>query len=374
MSPTRETILEINLDALAHNYHYLTSKLSPNTKVMGVVKAFGYGSEANEIAKELVNLGVDYFAVAYVQEGVALRDAGITLPILVLHPQPIHFETLIERCLEPALYSPRILREFIHTAEKKAQQNYPVHLKFNTGLNRLGFWENDIDWIVQQLQETESILVCSLFSHLAASDDLKEKQFTEKQIADFKSIAKDIKSKLDYTPFMHQSNTSAVIHYPEANFDLVRMGIGLYGYGNSEEEDKQLKPVAKLKTVISQIHTIEPGETVGYNRAYQSQGHEKTATLPIGHADGISRQLGNGTGAVLINGKKAPIIGNVCMDMLMVNITGIECKEGDEVVVIGDEQSASELASNMGSISYELLTAISQRVKRVILRKPLSTT
>ncbi|TDI70532.1 MAG: alanine racemase [Bacteroidetes bacterium] len=371
-SNTKETVLEIDLNALAHNYRYLTSKLNPGTKVMAIVKAFGYGSDAVQAAEELARLGVDYFAVAYVNEGVALRDAGIETPVLVLHPQPDNFEILIDRCLEPTLYSNRIFKAFVSAAEEKAQENYPVHIKFNTGLNRLGFLDTDIDWIVENLVRTKTVKAVSLFSHLAASEDIQEREFTLQQINQFRRISEEVIQKLGYSPLLHQSNTSAIINYPEANFDMVRTGIGLYGYGNSEAEDKHLKPVATLKSVISQIHEIEPGETVGYNRAYRAEGHEKTATIPLGHADGISRQLGNEKGSVLIHGRKVPIIGNVCMDMLMVNVTGVECKEGDEVIILGENQTAVELAEAMGSISYELLTAISQRVKRVICRQPPS--
>jgi len=365
-----ETVLEIDLDALTHNYRYLASKIKPSTKIMAVVKAFGYGSDPIEVAKELVTLGVDYFAVAYVKEGVALRNAGIETPILVLHPQPANFETLIQKCLEPALYSARVFKAFVSVAEAHGQSQYPVHLKFNTGLNRLGFCKSDTDWILERLEETTSVKIKSMFSHLAASDDPSEREFTLRQINNFRVISEEMKEKLGYQPFIHQSNTSAILNYPEANFDLVRTGIGLYGYGNSEEEDKNLRPVAVLKTVISQIHKIAPEETVGYNRAYKAKRHEKTATLPIGHADGISRQLGNEKGHVIIKGLRAPIIGNVCMDMLMVNIADIDCQEGDEVIIIGEDQSAVALAETMESISYELLTAISQRVKRVIKRKP----
>jgi len=369
MQPPFETVLEIDLDALRHNYTHLSSKLKPGVKMMGVVKAFAYGSDAVVIAKELESFGVSYLAVAYVKEGVVLRNAGITTPILVLHPQPANFETLIDRCLEPAIYSPRILKLFLETARKKAQKDYPVHIKFNTGLNRLGFWENDCDWIVEQISADNSLKIVSLFSHLAASEDPNEREFTIQQIDTFQAISKEMIAKLGYTPFLHQSNTSGVINYPEAHFDMVRIGIGLYGYGNSDQEDKFLKPVAKLTTVISQIHKIEPGETVGYNRAFTAKGYEKTATIPIGHADGIPRALGNEKGSVLINGQKAPIIGNVCMDMMMINVSHIECKEGDLVTVIGDGQTADELGLALGSISYEVLTAISQRVKRVIHRK-----
>ncbi|WP_299115755.1 alanine racemase [uncultured Winogradskyella sp.] len=366
MPKAQETILEIHLDALTHNYNYLRSKLKPQTKFLAVVKAFAYGSDSVEIAKHLETLNADYFAVAYTREGVALRDAGIITPILVLHPQVTNFKTIIERCLEPSVYSPKILREFIRVAEEEKQNDYPVHIKFNTGLNRLGFWHNDVDYIANQLKNTSSIIAKSLFSHLAASED--ENEFTLRQIKDFKTIAVDFESQMDYRPWLHLCNTSGVINYPEAHFDMVRCGIGLYGFGNSATEDQNLKPIAKLKSIISQIHLIEKDETVGYNRAYVSKGFEKTATIPIGHADGISRQFGNEKGFVFINGQKAPIIGNVCMDMIMVNITNIDCKEGDEVIIFDQDHKVLNFAESIGTISYEVLTAVSQRVKRVFYR------
>lgn len=368
MPKANETVLEINLTSLEENYHYLKSKFQKETKFMAVVKAFGYGSDAVEIAKNLVNLDVDYLAVAYVKEGVALRDAGIKTPILVLHPQPINFEALIDRCLEPSIYSPNILKKFLQIAEIKKQVNYPIHLKFNTGLNRLGFLENDIDFITETLSEKNTVRIQSVFSHLAASEDISEKEFTENQIRKFTKISSELINVLGYQPMIHLCNTSGILNYPKAHFDMVRSGIGLYGFGNSEVEDKNLKPIATLKSIISQIHQIEKGETVGYNRAYKSDSFQKTATIPIGHADGISRSYGNGKGWVTINGEKAPIIGNVCMDMIMVNITNIECQEGDEVIVFGATPTANELAASIQSISYELLTAVSQRIKRVFHR------
>ena len=362
------TRLEIDLNALRHNYTYLKNKLKPDVKMMAVVKAFGYGSDACEVALELEKMGVFYFAVAYASEGAALREAGITSPILVLHPQPDNFPVILEKCLEPSLYSSRIFNAFNAFAKAHSQQNYPVHLKFNTGLNRLGFSEKDTSWILDQLQEATAIKVASIFSHLAASDDLAEDNFTKGQIRAFENIQNSLLSELAYRPFLHQSNTSAIINYPEAQYDVVRTGIGLYGYGNTPEEDALLQPVASLKTAISQIHMLEAGESVGYNRAHVASASERIATLPIGHADGISRAFGSGKGYVFINGKKAPIVGNVCMDMLMVNITGIDCKEGDDVIVFGKEVSLVTLASKIQSISYEILTAVSQRVKRVVVR------
>lgn len=369
MLEANETILEINLTALGENFHYLKSKLKPNTKFLAVVKAFAYGSDAVEIAKELEILGADYLAVAYVNEGVVLRDAGIKIPLLVLHPQPINFEILIDRCLEPSLYSPNILNRFIEVASKKNQKDYPVHLKFNTGLNRLGFGKNDINFIVSSLKKTTSIKIKSIFSHLAASEDEMERGFSEKQIETFKTLSEKLTGKLEYTPLKHMCNTSGILNFSDAHFDMVRSGIGLYGFGNSEKENLNLIPIATLKSVISQIHSLKKGETVGYNRAFKSDANLKTATIPIGHADGISRAYGNGKGWVTIKGKKAPIIGNVCMDMLMVNITEIDCKEGDEVIIFGEQNTAENLSENINSISYELLTAISQRIKRVFRRK-----
>ncbi|MDT0606387.1 alanine racemase [Croceitalea rosinachiae] len=367
MSNIGETTLEIDLSALEHNFKYFKSKLNPQTKFLGVVKAFAYGTDMVVIAKKLEALGTDYFAVAYVKEGVLLRDAGITSPILVLHPQPINFGVLIDHCLEPSLYSPRILKLFLEHANEKKQTHYPVHLKFNTGLNRLGFWENDIDYILKTLDARNELKIKSIFSHLAASEDQGEREFSLTQISTFKKTANELKEKVDYSFFRHMLNTSGVLNYPEAQFEMVRSGIGLYGYGNHSEIDKHLKPVATLKTSISQIHKIEPGESVGYNRGYTSDGYRVTATLPIGHADGIGRQYGNGKATVIINGKHATIIGNVCMDMIMVDITHIDCKEGDEVIVFGKESSAESFANSSGTISYEILTAISQRVKRTVV-------
>lgn len=367
MPKARETVLEIDLKALKHNFEYIKSKLKSDTKILAVVKAFAYGSDAKIIANYLQDLNVDYFAVAYVSEGVALRDAGVKTPILVLHPQAVNFKTLIERCLEPSLYNAKVLNEFITIASEENQSDYPIHIKFNTGLNRLGFWENDVEYIISKLKATSSVKVKSLFSHLAASEDLSEKAFTETQIMSFKTISDEFTQAIDYRPMLHLTNTSGILNYPEAHLDMVRIGIGLYGFGNSEAENKNLKPLATLKSVISQIHKIEKGESVGYNRAYISSGFEKTATIPIGHADGIGRHFGNEKGFVTINGAKAPIIGNVCMDMIMVNITNIDCKEGDEVIIFGSHPDASQFASTANTISYEIITAISQRIKRVIL-------
>ena len=358
------TVLEIDGNALKHNFQHFKQKLATDTKIMVIVKAFGYGSEAVKIAKFLED-DVDYFAVAYTDEGITLRNAGIESPILVLHPQIQNLELVIEHQLEPNLYNFKVFNAFLELADARLLLNYPIHLKFNTGLNRIGFWHTDIPKIISQLKETNHIKVASLFSHLAASDDLSEKKFTTNQINDFAFIVKQFYTHLEYKPDVHALNTSGIINYPQAQFDMVRLGIGLYGFGNDEKETQQLKNVVSLKSIISQIHNIEPGESVGYNRAFTANKPTITATIPIGHADGISRKLGNNNYSILVNNQKAAIIGNVCMDMIMVDITTIDCNEGDEVIIFNSQEMINEMAENSETISYEILTAISQRVKRL---------
>lgn len=356
--------MELNFKALEHNYHYLRSKIDAGTKFLAVVKAFAYGSDATRIALHLEGLGADYFAVAYAKEGVALRQGGVTQPILVLHPQPISFVDIIEHCLEPGLYSKNVLEAFAAVARERGQTAYPVHLKLNTGLNRLGFGSADMAYMAQVLKASQQLRARSVFSHLAASEDLNERPFTQGQITAFRNMADGLDALLERPPFRHLLNTSGIINYPEAQFHMVRSGIGLYGYGNTAEEDKNLIPIATLKTVISQIHNIGPGDSVGYNRAFTTTDKRRSATLPLGHADGIGRIYGQGRSYVSINGQKAPIIGNVCMDMMMVDVTDIDCGEGDEVIVFGPGHTAASFAENVGTISYELLTGISQRVTR----------
>jgi len=359
------TVLKINLSNLAHNYKYLRSKIRSKTKMLGVVKAFSYGSDSVVIAKKLESLGIDYLAVAYTEEGVKLRENGIKVPILVLHPQPHNFEKIIEHQLEPGLYSLRVLNLFLDTVKTTGNKNYPIHIKYNSGLNRLGFKQEDIE-ILEEKLDTSIIKVTSIFSHLAASEDLNEKEFTEHQIGSFKKFISACTTFLGFTPLIHQSNTSGILNYENAHFSLVRTGIGLYGYGNEAKYDEQLKPVASLTSVISQIHTIEVGASLGYNRGFIAKEKTKSATIALGHADGIGRIYGNGKGFVIINGQKAHILGNVCMDMIMVNVTNIDCKEGDEVIIFNDVHSANELAEAAGTISYELITGIGQRIMRVV--------
>ena len=363
-----ETTLEVNLSALKHNFDFLKSKLQNNTLFLAVVKAFAYGSDASIIANYLQKIGVDYFAVAYVSEGVELRKAGITVPILVLHPQLGNLELAIEYSLEPSLYSLKMLEEFEKVAVSCKASNYPVHIKFNTGLNRLGFKPEDIDLALNTLINATSLKVKSVFSHLAASEDLNEKQFTGTQIERYKLLSEKFINSFNYTIIRHLCNTSGVLNYPEAHFDMVRCGIGLYGDGNSKKESENLMPVASLKSVVSQVISVSAGESVGYNLGHICSIGSKIATIPIGHADGIGRHYGHKAGVVSINQQKAPIVGNVCMDMIMVDVTSINCQEGDEVVIFGSNFSAEGVAEAVDTISYELITGISQRITRKIIR------
>ena len=306
---------------------------------------------------------IDYLAVAYTSEGLALRKKGIMSPILVLHPQINDFNTIIEYNLEPSIYSFRILKAFMSSA--KFQKNYPFQIKFNTGLNRLGFHENQIDSLIDHLNGLKPTYI---FSHLGASEDENEKNFSNDQIKKFSSLAKYFQNKIGVKIKRHILNTSGILNFSEAQYEMVRTGIGLYGFGNDNKYKNALKPVINLKTVISQIHQIKKGDSVGYNKGFIATNNITTATLPIGHADGISRLYGNGNGKVMVNGKFAPIIGNVCMDMMMINISKIVCKEGDQVIIFDDKNvSADEFTKSIDTISYEILASLSKRIKRVII-------
>jgi len=327
------TVLEIDANAVLHNLNYLKQKLDPKTKILAVVKAFGYGSDAVEVAK-IVQDQVDYFAVAYSLEGIELREAGIKTPILVLHPQIQNIPEIVKHRLEPNLYNFKIFDAFLKFADEAPLMNYPIHI----------------------------------FSHLAASEDFNEQEFTINQINNFAYIVKQLYQHLGYEPMIHILNTSGVINYPKAQFDMVRVGIGLYGFGNDPKETAQLKNTHTLTSIISQINIIQPGETVGYNRAFVASQETRSATIPIGHADGISRKLGNKNGFVVVNNQAAPIIGNVCMDMLMIDVTNIDCKEGDSVVFFNHQQQIEYIAHKCETIPYEVLTGLSQRIKRFVRR------
>ena len=366
MGNNHVTSLEIDLNAIDYNLEFFKSKLDSTTKILIVSKAFGYGISALKIANHLKEK-VAYFAVAYLDEGIALRKAGIKNPILVLHPQISNLSKIIKYNLEPNIYSLKLLKEFVCVIDALKITSYPIHLKFNTGLNRLGFSNSDLPELINLVNKTKKIDVKSVFSHIAASEDLNEKAFTLEQLKSFSEMSSKFTAATKTVPFKHMSNTSGILNFSSnAQFNMVRLGIGLLGFGNEDKYTVQLKNVFQLKSVISQIHTIKKGESVGYNRAFKAISTIKTATIPIGHADGISRRLGNKVGYVYINNKKASIVGNVCMDMIMVDVTKINCEEGDSVVIYKNQQHIEDLASKIGTIPYELLTAISQRVQRVL--------
>ena len=363
-----ETVLEVNLNAISHNLNFYKSKLKPGTKLMVMIKAFGYGSGSFEIARLLEHHKVDYLGVAFADEGISLRNAGISLPIMVLNPEVSSFSAIIQHHLEPEIYSINGLKEFLKIAEAKALKSYPIHIKLDTGMHRLGFQENDLPELIRKLKSAENVHVQSVLSHLATSDNVNEKQFANFQIELFEKLSSKLISELKINPIRHILNTSGISNFKEAQYDMVRLGIGLYGISNDEKEQKQLENVGTLKSIISQIRIINKGESVGYGQKFIAKKETKIATIPIGYADGIFRSWGNEVGFVLIRGQKATIVGSICMDMLMVDVSNFYCYEGDEVVLFGENLSVSLIAKSLNTIPYEILTSISQRVKRIFYR------
>lgn len=361
-----QTILEINLNAIAHNLKVYQEHLKPSTKVMAMVKAFAYGSGGAEIAGTLQYHKVDYLGVAYADEGVELRKAGISLPVMVLNSEESAFESLIEYNLEPDIFSFDILRSFTSFLEKQGLQQYPVHIEIETGMNRLGFNENEIEKLSVELASNPFMKVQSVFSHLTSSEDPTQDDFTLEQFDRFKNAAAIIRKKLNYPFLEHIANSAAIFRLPQLQLDMVRLGIGLYGVDSSGAQQSLLLPVASLRSTVAQIKKIKAGESVSYDRIGIVKRDSVIATVRIGYADGFSRRLGNGNGKIYINGKLAPVIGIVCMDMTMIDVTDINgVKEGDEVVIFGKELPVSQLAEWAGTIPYEIMTGISQRVKRV---------
>ena len=363
-----ETVLEINLDALTSNYNFYKHKLENKTKIMVMVKAFGYGNGGYEIAKQLEHLKVAYLGVAFADEGIALRKAGITTPIMFLNPEISSYNAMIAYNLEPEIYSLSGLTSFIELAKEKNSNAYPIHIKIDTGMHRLGFEKNNISELITLLQYNNFVKVTSIFSHLATSDDLNFAAFTLHQIQLFETISKQISTELNIQPIRHILNTSGIFNYPEYQYEMVRLGIGIYGVGNSKEEQGSLENVSTLKSIISQIRTVEPNESIGYSRKFMVKKEMRIATIPIGYADGIRRAWGNEKGFVSINNQKATILGNVCMDMLMVDVSHINCEERDEVIIFGENPHVNEIASVCQTIPYEILTSISQRVKRIFYK------
>jgi alanine racemase len=361
-----ETIMEINLNMLLNNLNFYKSKLKPGVKIMSMVKAFSYGSGTFEVANMLQYNKVDYLAVAYIDEGVDLRLGGITMPIMILNPEVSAFDKLDEYKLEPAIYSFGLFDEFIKYAQSAGIANYPIHLKIDTGMHRLGFEEYEIEALCDLLEINNYVNVRSVFSHLAASEAAQHDEFTLKQMLAFDRAYKEIEETLGYKVIKHLSNTSAISRWPAAQYDMVRLGIGLYGIDASVATDESaLQPVASLKTSVSQVKRVPAGETIGYNRNGSLLKDGKIATVRIGYADGYLRAFGNGVGKMMIKGTLVPTVGNISMDMTMLDVSGVDVSEGDEVIVFNQELRIEELAAQIGTIPYEILTNVSQRVKRV---------
>ena len=365
---THETILEINLDSISHNLNFFKSKLANDVKIMVMVKAFGYGNGGLEIAKLLEHHKVDYLGVAFADEGISLKNGGIKLPIMVLNPESTSFPSIIQYQLEPEIYSVKGLNAFLKIAREKNLKDFPIHIKLDTGMHRLGFEENTLTELIETLKGNTTVKVQSVLSHLATSDDMNHYDFVISQIKLFEKLSSKLISELNINPIRHILNTSGISNFPDAQFNMVRLGIGLYGVSNDPAEQKYLENVGTLKSIISQVRTIPAGDSVGYGRRFMAEKPTKIATIPIGYADGISRLWGNEVGYVVIKNQKASIVGSVCMDMLMVNVTEIDCKEGDSVIIFGESPTVTEIANALKTIPYEILTSISQRVKRVFFR------
>lgn len=366
---THETILEINLNAIGHNLNFFKSKINPNTKMMVMVKAYSYGNGGLEIAKLLEHHKVDYLGVAFADEGISLKNGGVKLPIMVLNPESTSFSAIIQHQLEPEIYSLKGLNAFLKIAKEKKLHHFPIHIKLDTGMHRLGFEVDTIDELTATLKGNTTVEVKSILSHLATSDEQKHFGFVLSQIDLFEKLSSKLMKELDINPIRHILNTSGISNFPQAQYNMVRLGIGLYGVSNDPAEQKYLENVSTLKSIISQIRTIPADDSVGYGRRFMAEKETRIATIPIGYADGIARLWGNGVGFVTIKEQKARIIGNICMDMLMVDVSEIECKEGDDVVIFGESPTVIEMAQELRTIPYEILTSISQRVKRVFFRQ-----
>jgi len=363
-----ETVMEINLNALAHNLNYYRAKLLPNVKLMAMVKAFSYGSGAYEIANLLQFHRVDYLSVAYADEGIELRKSGITMPIMVMNPEEQSLGKMLEYHLEPEIYSFRVLDLLKKKIDGRAEP-VSVHIKLDTGMHRLGFEEKDMEALVSELKISPELRIASVFSHLASGDEIRFDEYTNMQIAAFKKMSQALQDAYAYPITRHILNTVGISRFPDAQFDMVRLGIGLYGVGADEAEQRQLENVSTLKTVISQIKRLSVGDAVGYGRAFIAPEAMTIGIIPIGYADGLHRSFGKGQGRVLVNGQYAPIIGHLCMDMCMIDLSGIEAHENDEVIIFGEKLPIMEIVKTLKTIPYEVLTAIGRRVKRVYFQE-----
>ncbi len=362
------TVMEIDLGAMVHNLNFFKSRLNPQTKVMVMVKALAYGSGSNEIASLLQYHKVDYLGVAYADEGIELRKNNISLPIMVMNPSPESFDQLLDHHLEPEIYSFKILRALLESNEK---DRCKIHIKFDSGMHRLGFEEHHLEELARILNENRHLEVASIFSHLAGADEAMHDAFSRDQAARFLLWANKLSAKLGYRPLYHILNSPGALRLPELQFDMIRLGIGLYGIDPTADGFNQLRQIATLKTIISQIKILSAGDTIGYGRHGKAETETTIATIAIGYADGFSRAFSQGVGEVLVNGQIARVIGNVCMDMTMIDITGIDAQEGDEVIIFGKDLPVQKVAARINTIPYEILTNTSERVKRVFVAESI---
>jgi alanine racemase len=365
---THETVLRVNLSALIKNVRYFRSKLKPETKLTCMVKAFAYGAGSVEVSKALQSCGiVDYLAVAVADEGVELRRAGITLPIIIMDPEVAAMDLILENNLEPNVYSHQSLKTVVAAAEAKGMENVPIHVKIDSGMHRLGFYKEDIPWLIDKLHQTKAVRVASVFSHLAGSDEAQFDAFTKDQIHYFDACAEELKEGLGVTGnglrvIKHILNSAGIERFSDYQFDMCRLGIGMYGFSFA---GAKLHNVCTLETTILSVKTVKAGETIGYGRHTRLEEDRTIAVIPIGYADGFDRRFSNYGGEVWVRGKRCPVVGNVCMDQAMVDVTGADARPGDIVEVFGEHMPLEELAEKLGTITYEILTSVSRRVQRV---------
>lgn len=364
-----DTILEVKLNAILHNINIHKSLLKPETKMMAMVKAFSYGLGGYEIAEFLQHHHIDYLGVAYADEGVDLRKNGISTPIMVMNPEQHSYNIIIDYNLEPEIYSFRVLELFNEQLiQKGIQQKYPIHIKLETGMHRLGFKEEDLEHLLEKLQKMD-VKVASIFSHLSTSDDLNEEQYTLEQINTFQKLSDTLISGLKYNPLRHILNSSGIVNYAAYQFEMVRIGIGMVGISSNKEIEEKLQNAVSFKTVISQISEVKSGDSVGYGRNFRSEKNSRIATIPVGYADGIPRLIGNKVGNIGIRNELYPIVGNICMDMMMIDLKdNDQIMEGEEVVIFNSHPTLEEFANYCKTIPYEVLTSISRRVKRIYVK------
>ena len=360
---THETILEVNLSALVDNVRYFRSLLPTTTMLTCMVKAFAYGAGSVEVSKALQQSHlVDYLAVAVADEGVELRKAGITLPIIIMDPEVAALDLILENNLQPNIYSFQVLDDIIHAAEAKGLEALPVHIKIDSGMHRLGFYKEDIPMLIDRLQKQKAVRIASVFSHLAGSDEAQFDAFTHEQAQYFSKSAEQLQSALNYPIIKHICNTAGIERFPEYHFDMCRLGIGLYGLSFA---NAVLRNVCTLKTTILSIKTVPADATIGYGRHTTLSEPRQIAVIPIGYADGFDRRFSNYGGEVIVRGKRCPVVGNVCMDQAMIDVTGTDAQPGDYAIVFGDQLPIQELADKLNTIPYEVLTSISRRVQRL---------